>query len=131
MRATVAEEGPSDLALTVYGRNAIALAWSGRPSEIPRERILGEPALLVAPGPLGPRLVHLEPVIDNSTAVTAAGLPRRLGSVAAERVLSPTFGVGDPTLDSFLLPTSIASVSLRAHTTKAWPTLHGRYRSSF
>ena len=115
MRATVAEQGPPDLALTVYGRDAIALAWSGQPSEIPRERILGEPALLVAPGPFGPRLVHLEPVIDNSTAVTADGLPRRLGSVAAERVLSPTFGVGDPTLDSFLLPTSIASVSLRAH----------------
>ena len=114
VRAAVAEAGPPDLALTVYGRNAIAQAWSGRPSEIPRERILGKSALLVAPGPLGPRLVHLEPVIDNSTAVTSDGVPRRLGSVAAERVLSPTFGVGDPTLDSFLLPTSIASVSLRA-----------------
>ena len=113
VRAAVDGEGPADLAVTVYGPNATARAWSGRPSEIPRERILGGSALFVAPGPLGPRLIHLEPVVDDSDPATAAGLPRRLGSVAAERALSPTPSVGDPAVDSLLLPTSIAPVSLR------------------
>ena len=113
VRAAVDDEGPADLAVTVYGPNATARAWSGRPSEIPRERILGGSALFVAPGPLGPRLIHLEPVVDDSGPPTAAGLPRRLGSVAAERPLSPAPSVGDPAVNSLLLPTSIAPVSLR------------------
>ena len=113
VRAAVDDEGRADLAVTVYGPNATARAWSGRPSEIPRERILGGSALFVASGPLGPRLIHLEPVVDDSDPATAAGLPRRLGSVAAERALSPAPSVGDPAVDSLLLPTSIAPVSLR------------------
>ena len=113
VRAAVDDEGPADLGVTVYGPNATAWAWSGRPSEIPRERILGGSALFVAPGPLGPRLIHLEPVVDDSRPAAAAGLPRRLGSVAAERALSPAASVGDPAVDSLLLPTSIAPVSLR------------------
>ena len=113
VRAAVDDERPADLAVTVYRPNATAWAWSGRPSEIPRERILGGSALFVAPGPLGPRLIHLEPVIDDSGPATAAGLPRRLGSVAAERALSPAPSVGDPAVDSLPLPTSIAPVSLR------------------
>ena len=112
VRAAVDDEGPADLAVTVYGPNATARAWSGRPSEIPRERILGGSTLFVAPGPLGLRLIHLEPVVDDRGPATA-GLPRRLGSVAAERALSPAPSVGDPTVDSLLLPTSIAPVSLR------------------
>ena len=113
VRTAMDDEGPADLAVTVYGPNATARAWSGRPSEIPRERILGGSALFVAPGPLGPRLIHLEPVVDDSGRATEAGLPRRLGSVAAERALSPAPSVGDPDVDSLLLPTSIAPVSLR------------------
>ena len=113
VRAATDDERPADLAVTVYGPNATARAWSGRPSEIPRERILGGSALFVAPGPLGPRLIHLEPVVDDSGPATPAGLPRRLGSVAAEWALSPAPSVGDPAVDSLLLPTSIASVSLR------------------
>ena len=113
VRTAMDDEGPADLAVTVYGPNATARAWSGRPSEIPRERILGGPALFVAPGPLGPRLIHLEPVVDDSGRATTADLPRRLGSVAAERALSPAPSVGDPAVDSLLLPTSIAPVSLR------------------
>ena len=116
VRAAVDNKGPADLAVTVYGPNATARAWSGRPSEIPSERILGGSALFVAPGPLGPRLIHLEPVVDNGGPATAAGLPRRLGSVAAERALSPAPSVGDPAVDSLLLPTSIAPVSLRTAT---------------
>ena len=112
VRAAVDDERPADLAVTVYGPNATARAWSGRPSEIPRERILGGSALFVAPGPLGPRLIHLEPVVDNR-GPAMAGLPRRLGSVAAERALSPAPSVGDPAVDTLLLPTSIAPVSLR------------------
>ena len=110
VRTSGGQAAAADLAVTIYGPDAIARAWSGRPSELPRARILGEAALFAAPGPLGLRLVHLEPVIDRSATVTSSGLPRRLGSIAVERVLSPTLGVGDPPVDSFLLPTSIASV---------------------
>ena len=113
VRAAVDDEGPADLAVTVYGPNATARAWSGRPSEIRRERILGDSALFVAPGPLGPRLIHLEPVVGDSGSATAAGLPQRYGSVATERALSPAPSVGDPAIDSLILPTSIALVSLR------------------
>ena len=115
VRTSGGQAAAADLAVTIYGPDAIARAWSGRPSELPRARILGEAALFAAPGPLGLRLVHLEPVIDRSATVTSSGLPRRLGSIAVERVLSPTLGVGDPPVDSFLLLTSIASVLLRAH----------------
>ena len=122
VRTSDGQVAAADLAITIYGPNAIARAWSGRPSELLRARILGDAALFAAPGPLGLRLVHLEPVIDRSATVTSSGLPRRLGSIAVERVLSPTLGVGDPPVDSFLLPTSIASVSLRAHDERATGT---------
>jgi nitrogen fixation/metabolism regulation signal transduction histidine kinase len=68
------------VALSVYGPDNAPLAWSGRPSELPAERIGGPEAYFVAPGPLGPRLIHTLPVTNPSDA-------RRLGTVASEWAL--------------------------------------------
>jgi hypothetical protein len=93
--------------ITVYGPTGQPLAWAGRVSELPEERVIGPRALFVAPGALGPRLVQVEPV--QGPEPTAA----RLGSVVVEQLLgevraSPAFS------DTFELSTSLAPVLLRA-----------------
>ena len=111
-RAAPAAGDSSDIAVTVYGASAAARAWTGRPSEIPPERILDERAFFVAPGPLGLRLVYVEPVIDPPDGDPA--VRRRLGSIAVERVLSPAGGVTDLPSDAFRLEAPIADVAVRA-----------------
>ena len=97
-RAAAADGGVSDVAVTVYGAAASARAWAGRPSEIPARRVLGDRTFFVAPGPLGLRLVYIEPVLERPDA---AASPRRIGSVAAERVLSTAPGVAEAPSDAF------------------------------
>ena len=111
-RAAPAASDASDIAVTVYGASAAARAWTGRPSEIPSERILDERAFFVAPGPLGLRLVYVEPVVGPPDGEPSAS--RRLGSIAVERVLSPAGGVTDLPSDAFRLETPIADVAVRA-----------------
>ena len=102
-----------DLSLTVYDTGATARAWAGRPSEAPRDRILGERAFFVAPGTSGLRLVYVEPVEVPVTPDAAPATTRRLGSVAAEWVLSPATGLTPRGTDAFLFESPIAPVSLR------------------
>jgi signal transduction histidine kinase len=104
------EQRAEDLAITVYGGGA-AVAWVGRPSEIPPERIGGPTSLFVAPGALGLRLVHVERVVDPRSLETDA--TRRAATVAAERVLSPASGVRDPASYGYTLDTFVGPVSLR------------------
>jgi signal transduction histidine kinase len=106
---TTSGTGLADLAITVYSPGGAPLAWSGRPSEIPVERVAGPSALFVAPGPLGLRLVHVEPVSAGDPASAGA----RLATIAAERVLSPAPRVESPAHASFELDTPIAPVVLR------------------
>jgi len=74
------------VAITVYGPAARAIAWSDGPAEdLPADRVTGPEALFAAQGTLGLRLVYLTPVIGEDG--------RRLGAVAAERVLVPALGV--------------------------------------
>jgi signal transduction histidine kinase len=68
-----------ELAVTVYTAVGSPLAWAGRPSDLPPERIAGGEAWFFAQGALGLRLVHVAPVHD--------GGGRRLGAIAAERAL--------------------------------------------
>jgi signal transduction histidine kinase len=77
------------IALTIYAIDGTPLAWVGRPSSLPRERLDGPAALFVAPGALGLRLVYLVPVTFN--AVSGGGSVR--GAVVAESVLSATRGL--------------------------------------
>lgn len=107
--APAASELP-DAAVTVYDTSGAARAWTGRPSEIDAERILGERMFFVAPGSLGLRLVYIEPLFD---AYAAGSTPLRIGSVAAEVLLSEALGVTGAAAGTFQLPTPIADVVLR------------------
>ncbi|MDA1183089.1 MAG: HAMP domain-containing sensor histidine kinase [Acidobacteria bacterium] len=70
-------QGNADFAVTAYDANGEPVAWDGRPSELPRERVLGDEAWFFTQGALGLRLVYVTPVI--------AADGRRVGAVAAER----------------------------------------------
>ena len=111
-RAARSGPGAADIAITVYGAAAAARAWAGRPSEIPPERSLGDRAFFVAPSALGLRLVYIEPVFDPQDA--DSGRPRRLGSVATERILSRAGSVTGTPSEEFSLTAPIANVALRA-----------------
>jgi signal transduction histidine kinase len=107
LRRAAADDASGDLAVTIYSADGQVLAWSGRPSTLPAERIAGPPAVFAAPGPLGLRLVHVAPVVLERSGAAA----RRVGTVAAERVLSPAAGVGTPTPD-YRLAASLVPVRL-------------------
>lgn len=96
-------------ALTVYGGDGAPLAWAGRPTELPQERVGGAGALFITPGPLGHRLVWTEPV-----GPAGARPSSRLGLVACERLFSEQAAVGGPVSETFTLDTSVTTVVLRA-----------------
>ena len=107
-RAALPEES-SDVSVTIYDSTGAALAWAGRPSEIDTDRILGERTFFVAPGPLGLRLLYVEPLPDTENADgTGPG-----GAVVAERVLSPALGVTETPTTGYTWATPTADVVLR------------------
>ena len=77
---------PGVFAVTAYRPSGTPLAWSGVPSEIDIERLVGPETFFVAPGPLGLRLIYIQPVLDPVTN-------HRVGVIAAERVISASAGV--------------------------------------
>ena len=103
-------EGADDLAVTVYDATATPRAWTGRPSELTRDQILSDSAFLVAAGPLGLRLVYVEPIVAAGGGSARRG---RIGSVSTEQLLSAGAGVaagGSPSP----LASPVAPVDLRA-----------------
>src|SRR6185436_13417860 len=79
------------------------LAWAGRPSELPGDRLEGDEAWFFARGALGLRLVYVAPVAANA---------RRVGTIVAERSLAPppsNRAAGD---DTFRFDSRIAPVSI-------------------
>ncbi|HWW87074.1 MAG TPA: hypothetical protein VNZ26_25935, partial [Vicinamibacterales bacterium] len=99
--------------ITIYNSDGTPLAWAGRVSDQPLERIVGPPALFVETSRFGPRLVRIEPVIDPTERVHPLVHP----AVVVEQGLGTetTPGVGD----TFTIPTSIVPVTLRAQTSDA------------
>ena len=96
-------------AISVYDEGGRPVAWAGRPSTLPDERVLGQAALFVAPGPLGLHLVHVHPVTETGPQA------RRIGSVAAEHLLTRD-GLPHPAgQDTFTFQTSLVPVTLRTH----------------
>ncbi|MGE3404715.1 MAG: hypothetical protein AB7K63_19160, partial [Vicinamibacterales bacterium] len=85
--AALAARPGEELALTVYGVDGQPLAWAGRPSEFPAERMAGNEAWVLVQGPVGLRLVYLQPLTSSGGA--------RVGVAVAERVVAPAAG-GDP-----------------------------------
>jgi signal transduction histidine kinase len=119
-RERAASPHPDDIAVTVYDAiRSEARAWSGRPSDIPPERIVGPQDLFVTRTALGLRLVQVQPIVSVGGGNVAGDGPagvtdgRRLGAVAAEHVLSrAAAGAAIASADDSF-PTSIAPVSLR------------------
>ena len=90
---------------TIFSPTFTPIAWSGRPAELPVNRLAQGRELFVAPGPLGPRLVYVTPVADRSGR-------RPAGSIAVERLLadgalSPSAPEEDVRLLTKLVPVSI------------------------
>jgi signal transduction histidine kinase len=103
-----AAEGSLNLqavALTVYDVDGRAVAWAGRPSSLPPERVAGPAALFLAPSLAGPRLTRVVPIMD------AANTAQRLATVIAEAPLSRSPAMAEP--DVFTVRTSVIPVPLR------------------
>lgn len=105
--AALPETDAGRMGLSIYGPGSAPLAWAGRVSEIPKERLDGPSALFVAPGALGPRLVRVEPILDSDRPAA-----RRRGTIVAEQLLAPVQGAL-VLAETFIVPTSIVPVSLR------------------
>ncbi len=95
--------------LTVFGTNGSPLAWAGRVSDVPRDRVEGPSSLFVSLDPLGPRLVRIEPVPDPSRPSAP-----RLATIVAEQIVVERTDVATSGSDTFRLPTSVVDVNVRA-----------------
>ena len=96
-------------AVTAYRPSGTPLAWSGVPSEIDVERLVGPETYFVAPGPLGLRLIYIKPVLDPASG-------HRVGVIAAERVVTSSTGMRSvtPGEGQLALPT-LAPVTVRPY----------------
>ncbi len=103
---TLPREG--EIAATICTPSGSPIAWAGRPSELPLSRVTGPSALFVAPGLLGPRLVLVRPVIENSS-----GKPARVSTIVVEQVLQLRPDARDPSAGTFVLETMTAPAVLR------------------
>ena len=104
----LAEAGtvPDTVAVTVYDKTGVALAWVGRPADAPnQDRLTGPSAFFVAPSALGLRLVHILPILGADH--------RRVGSVAVEHVLLPAPATATIPDSGYVLETPLGPASLR------------------
>jgi len=107
LASSLLQSRPDIDAVSIYDSTGRPIAWAGRPSSLPDERVNGAEALFVAPGPFGLRLVHLRQIKE------AGRETQRLGSVAAEHLLTrDSIGRSGSHAD-FTLSTSLVPVSLR------------------
>ncbi len=95
------------VAITVATPGGTAIAWAGRAQAVPEARLNGGPALVLAPGALGLRLVHVEPV-----RAASGDTSRVLGVIAAEQLLSGASTVDthealEARVDTALLPVTL------------------------
>ena len=101
--AAVPDDEAGRTGITVYDALGVPLAWDGRASELPKEVVVGAKALIVAPGPLGPGLIRVEPVARGGLRVATVVVEQALGTARGAPGLTETF----------TMPTSIAPVTLR------------------
>jgi signal transduction histidine kinase len=98
--------GDDQTAVTVFDLGGRAVAWNGRPSQIPRDRLQGGRAVFVAQSPLGLRLIAIEPIVVRGTGNSN----RRLGAVGAELRLAP---LDAARADASLVETSLGPITLQ------------------
>ena len=109
----VAQAQDADYAVTAYGADGRPLAWNGRGSELPPDRLQSDEAWFFARDALGLRLVYVTPVVTGSG--------ERIGTVAAERPLrlaAPPPADGDV----FRYASRLAPVSLELRFESGRPT---------
>ena len=109
LRAADGDPAVSDVAITVYDARSMPRAWHGRPAELSPERLQDAPGGFAAVGPAGLRLVHVEPIVEDTRESGVRG--RRLGTVVVERVISST-ATGNPD-PGFVVRTSVGRAVLR------------------
>ena len=103
--AAAARTSDVELAVTAYAPGSRPLAWAGRPSELPKDRLEGDEAWFIAQGALGLRLVYAMPVND--------GAGNRVGTIAAEQSIRPPSSSGAVSrADLFQFPGELVPVSL-------------------
>ena len=85
------DEGPTGI--TIFDPAGAPLAWAGRVSDLPAERVQGPAALLIAPGALGPRLIRVEPVVRAAVRVATVVAEQSLGNAPETPGLGATFGM--------------------------------------
>ena len=115
--AVVPDEESGRTGVSLYDGAGQPLAWAGRVSDLPKERVLGPTTLLIAPGALGPRLIRVNPLVDNGV---------RVATTVAEQALGAAQGAPGVS-DTFTLATSLVPVTLRARA-GAPPTSPDPYR---
>jgi signal transduction histidine kinase len=91
--------------LTLDDALGAPLAWVGRVSDLPKERVQGPGTLFIAPSALGPLLIRIEPVVRDGV---------RAATVVAEQSLGTLEGAPRLTEEAFLLPTTLVPVTVRA-----------------
>ena len=101
--AAVPDEEGGRTGITIYDALGTPLAWAGRASDLRKEVVIGPATLIVAPGPLGPGLIRIEPVLRSGARVATVVVEQALGTARGAPGLSETFA----------MPTSIAPVTLR------------------
>ncbi len=101
--AALSQEDEVEFAVTAYALDGRPLAWGGRPSELPDDRLQGDEAWFFARGALGLRLVYVTPVVTGG---------RRVGTIAAERSLAPANANRPSDVDVFRFESRIAPVSI-------------------
>jgi hypothetical protein len=95
-------------AVTAYRPSgALPLAWSGVPSEIPVDRIVGPETFFLARGPLGLRLIYIKPVLDAAN--------HRVGVVVAERVITALGAIGTSPEEGILAIPTLVPVTVRPY----------------
>ena len=110
--AVVSREAPSDSAITIYGGDGEPVAWAGRPSDLPSDRLQGEEAWFAAPGASGLRLMYVRPVVENGTRVGTIAVERPV-TLGVDAIGRRVGGLQGQDTDAFRFPTWIADVSMQ------------------
>ena len=104
----LAASRPAVDALSVYDGAGRPVAWAGRPSTPPTDRLSGRATVFVAPGSLVFRVVHVEPIMATGDGA------RRVGAVVTEAILPRTGLAHDPgaspIFESALVPLTLREV---------------------
>ena len=98
-----------ELAITIHAADGGPIAWSGRPSELPADRLQGPEAWFFAQGALGLRLVYLLPVTAAGGAHAGAVSAERAFTAASPGATAASRGSAD---EAFVFPTRFTRVSI-------------------